>query len=127
MHDAGSKLKATEGQNVTILFKTEQERVSEVRIIFEEESKTKRLLAKYCSPDADPVCDPIETPEHLHVEEGNMSLILVNVTSSGSGLYTARVINADNQVFEETLTLVVNSEYITIINLFAYNVPESRL
>ncbi|XDV46520.1 hypothetical protein PO909_014405 [Leuciscus waleckii] len=107
-------------------FKTGLERVDEVRIIFEGESKRKLLLAQYCSPASFPICDPIETPHHLQVEGGNVSMILLKVNISSSGLYTAQVIT-DNRVFEVTATLVVNREYITIIYLFVCNVPESRL
>lgn len=124
MHVAGSKLEATEGHNVSILFKTGLERV-EVRISFEGESKGKRLLVQYCFPAAVLICDPIEAP-YLQVEGGNVSMILLNVNISSSGLYTAQVITA-NRMFEVNATLVVNREYITIIYLFACNVPESRL
>jgi len=90
------------------------------------EGEKKRLLAKYCSPHTFPICDPTETPHHLQVKGGNVCLFLVNVNISRSGLYTARVIT-DNHEFEVTNTLVVNREYITIINLFACNVQESRI
>ncbi|XP_077074153.1 uncharacterized protein LOC143725553 isoform X2 [Siphateles boraxobius] len=107
VHVAGSKLEATEGQNASIFFQTGLERIDEVRIIFEGERKGKLLLAHYCSPDADPICDPIETPQHVQVKGGNVSLTLVKVNSSSSGLYTAQVIT-DNKVFYVNDTLVVN-------------------
>ncbi|KAK7129412.1 hypothetical protein R3I94_017577 [Phoxinus phoxinus] len=103
---AVSKLEATEGDNVTIPFNTGVERVDEVRIIFQGESKGKRLLAQFCSPESFPICDPVET-SHLQVEGGNVSMILLNVNISRSGLYTAQVITA-NKVYEVTATLVVN-------------------
>ncbi|CAM4674965.1 unnamed protein product [Leuciscus chuanchicus] len=107
VHVAGSKLETTEGHSVSMHFKTGLERVDEVRIIFEGESKRKLLLSQYCSPASVPICDPIETPHHLQVEGGNVSMILLKVNISSSGLYTARVIT-DNRVSEVTATLVVN-------------------
>ncbi|XP_039530353.1 uncharacterized protein LOC120481004 [Pimephales promelas] len=107
-HVSGSKLEATEGHNVSIPFQTGLERVDEVRIMrIIGEGERKPLLAKYCSPHTFPICDPIETPHHLQVKGGNVSLFLVNVNISWSGLYTARVIT-DNHEFEVNTTLVVN-------------------
>ncbi|XP_077074160.1 uncharacterized protein LOC143725558 [Siphateles boraxobius] len=73
------------------------------------EHQGKLLLAQYCSPDTVPIC---ESSEHVQVKGGNLSLTLVKVNSSSSGLYTAQVIT-DNKVFYVNATLVVNQASVS--------------
>lgn len=124
VHVAGSKYEALDGENVTMRFETKLDRVDEVKVVFEGENKGKIQFARYCFRETEPVCD-IKS-DHLQVKGRNVSLILLNVDSSRTGLYRVQAFFGKEVDDELTATLVVNSECVTIIYLFACNVPKSR-
>lgn len=101
------KLEATDGDDVTIPFKTaELERADRVRITFTRDNQ-KKLIAWYCRCADCGDCIPVETPGVLlRIEEGTASLILQDVSSRSSGLYKAQVFNGKH-VSEIQATLVV--------------------
>ncbi|XP_026092446.1 uncharacterized protein LOC113065428 [Carassius auratus] len=111
--DAELKLEATVGENVTISFKTaELERVDQVRTTFKGENG-KKLVARYCRCADCGHCIPVGTPGvSLRIEEGTASLILLDVSSSNSGLYEAQVFNGNN-VSEIQATLVVKEPVLS--------------
>ncbi|XP_016295381.1 uncharacterized protein LOC107653225 isoform X1 [Sinocyclocheilus anshuiensis] len=104
--DAELKLEATDGENVTISFKTaELKRADRVSITFTRENR-KTLIAQYCRCVHCRDCDVVETPGVLLRVEGTVPLILLDVSSNNSGLYEARVF-IGNDVSEIKATLVV--------------------
>ncbi|XP_026092449.1 uncharacterized protein LOC113065431 isoform X2 [Carassius auratus] len=111
--DTELKLEATDGENVTIPFKTaELERADRVRITFERDGQ-KKLVAQYCRCADCGYCRVVETPGVLlRIEEGTASLILLDVSSSNSGLYEAQVFNGNN-VSEIQATLVVKEPVLS--------------
>ncbi|XP_016104995.1 uncharacterized protein [Sinocyclocheilus grahami] len=98
-------LKAADGENVTISFKTAGlERADQVKITFTRGCK-KNLIAQYCRCAHCGDCDAVETPGVvLRVEEGTLTLL--RVSSNNSGLYEVIIIG--NNVSEMKVTLVVN-------------------
>ncbi|XP_026093133.1 uncharacterized protein LOC113065818 [Carassius auratus] len=106
------KLEATDGENVSISFKTaELEGADQVRITFTRDDQ-KMLIARYfCDRPGD--CRVLERPGvSLRIEEGTASLILLDVSSSNSGLYEAQVLNG-KYVSEIQATLVVKEPVLS--------------
>lgn len=122
---AGSRLEATEGQNVTISFDIDEvERADQVRIAFKQDDKQNAVVVAQQPWTYD---DKPPAEVSLQVEERRVSVIIQHVSiSRNSGVYTARVFFG-KKVSEVNAVLVINSEYVTIIYLFACNVPESGL
>ncbi|XP_052396607.1 uncharacterized protein LOC127944599 isoform X2 [Carassius gibelio] len=110
--NAELKLEATDGENVTIPFKTaELEGADQVRITFTRDDE-KMLIARYvCDHHRD--CRVVERAGvSLRIEEGTVSLILLDVSSSNSGLYEAQVLNG-KYVSEIQATLVVKEPVLS--------------
>lgn len=107
--DAELNLETTDGENVTISFKTaELERADRVRITFTRDNQFD-LIAQYCRCVLCRDCIPVETPGVLlRIEEG--ALILLDVSSRNSGLYEAKIISGKN-VFKKNATLVVKPPF----------------
>lgn len=101
----GSNLKAADGDNVTISFKTTGlERAEQVTITLTRESQ-KTVIARYCRCAHCGDCSVVETQGVLlRVEDGTLTLL--DVRCDNSGLYEAKII-ADNNLSTKNATLVV--------------------
>lgn len=112
---AGLNLKAAEGDNVTIPFKNAGlERAERVTITLTRENQ-KTVIARYCRCAHCGDCSVVKKQGFLlRAEEGILTLL--DVSSSNSGLYEAKII-ADNKLSKTNATLDVNSRCITIICL----------
>lgn len=108
---------ATEGENVTISFKTAGlERADQVKITWTRGSQ-KKLIAQYCRCVHRGDCSVRETSGVLlRAEEGTVTLL--RVSSNNSGLYEVIIIGKN--VSRINASLVVNGEYVTTIYLFIY-------
>lgn len=118
-------MEATEGQNVTISFDIDEaEKADQVRIAFKQDIKEKAVVVAQQPWTYD---DKPPAGVSLLVEEGRVFVTIQHVNiSRNSGVYTARVFFGKYKS-EVNAVLVINSEYITIIYLFACTVPESGL